>query len=78
MGERQFPLHRRDRGEAQALPNIFIFEIRVFCKDLLLRRATGKQPQHRCDRDSQMADARDSAHLVRINRDAIEVPHWCL
>jgi hypothetical protein len=78
IGKRQFPLLSRDSGEAQALPDIFIFQIRVFGNDLLLRQATGKQPQHRCDRYSQMANARDSAHLARINSDSVEVPHGYL
>jgi hypothetical protein len=77
-GKRQIPFPCRSGGEQQTLPNICKLQIGVFGCNLPIRLATGEQSQHRCDWDSQVANARDPAHLLWINSDAVEIPHGYL
>ncbi|SPF50295.1 hypothetical protein SBA4_430026 [Candidatus Sulfopaludibacter sp. SbA4] len=71
----QFPLHRRSRGEAQALANIFRLEVRVLRENLRFRQSTRKHAQDGSDWYSQVAHTRDPTHLCGIDRDMREVFH---
>jgi hypothetical protein len=47
----------------------------IIGEDLVLRHAARKHPEDRSDRDSQTSDARDTAHLIWIDRNPLKVCH---
>jgi hypothetical protein len=57
----------------ETLANVVNFDVGIIGEDLLLARAACKHPEHRCNRDTKTLDAKDTTHLVGIDRDAIEV-----
>ncbi len=75
--EGQFPLHGRSGGEVQTFANIIRLEIRVLGKNFSRRQSAGQHSEDRSNRNSYVPNARDAAHLRRINRDAFEILHCC-
>jgi len=60
------------RSVEKSLPDIFVFELRVFLAQLLSVLVEGRQFHHAANRQTHVAHARLAIHVGRINRYAIK------
>ena len=44
-------------------------QVGICLQNLIARHAVGHHPDHGCDRDTQVANARNTSHLARIEYD---------
>src|SRR5258708_4324566 len=70
---REFTLHRGGRGKTERLANVLHLEVGVAGQNLGFAHTTGEHAKHRRHGDAQPPDTGDTAHLIRIYRDALEV-----
>src|SRR5438034_10104451 len=73
--QRQFPLANRRGGVPQRLVNVLRLKVWVRAEDLVMGHSVRHHSHHRRDGNTQPADARYSAHLLCIDRNALEL-HW--
>lgn len=57
----------------QALPNVIAAEIGIFSQDFLFRPTASKEPKDGGDRNAKAPNARNSAHLRRIDGNELKV-----
>src|SRR5947209_18968415 len=74
--QRQFPPYDRGGSEAKALTNVLPFEVRIVAEYVACRQSSCEQAQYSAHGNTQMPHARDTVHLCRVNRDAVEILHW--
>jgi hypothetical protein len=75
LRERKLALQGGSCCIPQALPNIAGLEIGILGQNLLLGPATGKKSKDCGDGNTKTANARNAAHLRRINGDELKVLH---
>jgi hypothetical protein len=73
--ERKLAFQGGGRCIPQALPNIAGPEIGILGQNFLLGPATSKKSKDGGDRNAMTANARNAAHLRRINGDELKVLH---
>ena len=71
-GEGDLALLQPPGGVREGLADVFLLEVGVGVKDLVVRAPSRQQTHHRSDRDSHAADAGLAAHDSRIKRDSLE------
>src|SRR5438445_809683 len=67
-------LERRG-GIFKSLPDVLLFQLRIFAAELVSVRISRQSIEHAPDRDPQMPDARLSVHPMGVDRDPFQVRH---
>ena len=73
LGDGELAFHGRRCGEAEAFADVFGLEVRVVGEDLRFAHSASEHAENGRDGDAEAADAGDSAHLVGVDGDAVEV-----